>query len=154
MQTPLQSHIKFLENTIQNLKNRMTGPGLSVEELEDIELQLSLSESALDHYRQAYELELEISGSEPPNRPAGAEDGGGSQNLDSSNPTKKKGGLVAVRVRIHQRACKPVGTCRVRRSLDLSGVQSGPRFRRGLCAGRSKLGSRVLHVNGIQRRAL
>ena len=68
MLSPLQAHIKFLENTIQSLKNRLARPGLSIEEVEDIELQLSLSESALEHYHQAYALELKISGGEPPDQ--------------------------------------------------------------------------------------
>jgi hypothetical protein len=52
MRHSLRTHIIFLENTIQNLRNRLTRPGLSIEEVEDIELQLSTSESALDHYRR------------------------------------------------------------------------------------------------------
>lgn len=95
MLNPLQSHIAFLENMVQNLRDRLTRTGLSVEEIEDIELQLSLSESALDHYRQAYALELKVTNSEPPNHPAGTEQSGESQG-GSRSPSKKREGLVGI----------------------------------------------------------
>ena len=98
MLNPLQSHILFLENAIQSLKNRLTHPGLRVEEIEDIELQLTLSESALDHYRQAYALELNLSGSEPPS-PTGTEPGGGGRGEKESGRPEKKEGLAG--------ACQP-----------------------------------------------
>ena len=95
MLNPLRSHIIYLENTIQNLRNRQTSSDLAIEEVEDIELQLSLSESALDHYRRAYALELKISGSEPPNHPTGIEGRDGVQGGEKSSAMKKKEGLVA-----------------------------------------------------------
>ena len=95
MLNPLRSHIIYLENTIQSLRDRQTSSDLTIEEVEDIELQLSLSESALDHYRRAYALELRISGSEPPNRPTGIEGTEGVQSREKSSAIKKKEGLVA-----------------------------------------------------------
>lgn len=71
MRHSLHSHIIYLENTIQDMRNRLTRRGLPVEEVEDLELQLSLAESALTYYRQGYALELAVTGAEPP--PASAE---------------------------------------------------------------------------------
>jgi hypothetical protein len=114
MLSPLQAHIKFLENTIQSLKNRLARPGLSIEEVEDIELQLSLSESALEHYHQAYALELKISGGEPPDNPAGTERSGEGQGAEASSPIKKNEGLVAVETRVSENKYRPVIACRPR----------------------------------------
>jgi hypothetical protein len=68
---------------------------LTIEEIEDIELQLSLSESALDHYRQAYALKLKTAGSEPPTLPIGTGGKDGGQRGEKSSAKKKREGLVA-----------------------------------------------------------
>ena len=94
MRQSLHEHIIHLENTIQDMRNRLTRRGLPVEEIEDIELQLSLAESALAYYRQGYALELSVAGSEPP--PAGAEhkpDASG----DAAEDSKSKGNSAALR---------------------------------------------------------
>ena len=96
MRNSLHTHIIFLENTIQSLRNRLTRPGLTIEEVEDIELQLSTSESALDHYRQAYALEARVSGPEPPNRPTGSESAGESKGSEKSSSGKMNEGLARV----------------------------------------------------------
>lgn len=95
MLNPLLSHMKYLENTIQDLKRRLDSPGLTIEQVEDIELQLSLSEGALDHYRKAYELELKVAGSEPPTVPSGSEDAREGRVAQDLNPGKGKQGRAA-----------------------------------------------------------
>jgi hypothetical protein len=96
MRNSLQTHIIFLENTVRNVRVRLARPGLTIEEIEDIELQLSTSESALDHYRQAYALEAKVSGPEPPNQPAGSDPGGEDKSPENSPSRKKKEGLAKV----------------------------------------------------------
>lgn len=96
MKNSLHTHIIFLENTIQSLRNRLTRPGLTVEEIEDIELQLSTSESALDHYRKAYALETKVSGPEPPNHPTGGEPASEHKRSEKSSSAEKKEGLVKI----------------------------------------------------------
>ena len=93
MRNSLRTHIIFLENTIQSLRNRLTRPGLSIEEAEDIELQLSTSESALDHYRKAYALEAELTVPEPPDHPSGSEPAGEDDAPEKSSSRKKNEGL-------------------------------------------------------------
>jgi hypothetical protein len=94
MRNTLRTHIIFLENTVQSLRNRLTRPGLSIEEVEDIELQLSTSESALDHYRKAYALEAELRVPEPPNHPTGSEPAGEDERPEKSSSRKKNEGLA------------------------------------------------------------
>jgi hypothetical protein len=91
MRHSLHSHIIYLENTIQDLKNRLTRVHLCIEEFEDLQLQLATAESALTHYRQAYELELSVAGSEPPSQPDGAKSDGGADRPEISKPEKKNG---------------------------------------------------------------
>jgi hypothetical protein len=95
MRHSLHSHIIYLENTIQDLKNSLTRAHLCIEEFEDLQLQLATAESALTHYRQAYELELSVAGSEPPSQPDGAQSDGGAGRQEISKPEKKKNGLRA-----------------------------------------------------------
>ncbi len=66
MRHSLQSHITYLEKLIKEVGDRLTQPGLMAEEVEDLRLQLFSAQGALEHYRQAYALELSASGSEPP----------------------------------------------------------------------------------------
>ena len=97
MLNPLLSHMQYLKNTIQHLKGRLASPGLTIEEVEDIELQLSLSEDALDHYRKAYELELRVAGPEPPTAPSGGENPREGRVGEGLKPGKGKKGLAAAR---------------------------------------------------------
>jgi len=96
MRHSLHSHVLYLESSIQGVRNRLNQPNLSPEELEDLNLQLTLAESALEHYRQAYALELSLSGSEPPNQPAGSGSDGGGERPEKSNPEKRNDGLVTI----------------------------------------------------------
>lgn len=98
MRHSLQSHIAYLQKLIQNLTARLAEPGLAPEEVEDCELQLALSESALEHYRQAYELELTVSNPDPPAHPSGSESG---ENGAPGNPRRGniKERLAALRER-------------------------------------------------------
>src|SRR5690348_3723223 len=68
---PLRSHIAFLEDKIHSLREQLAGANLTIEDVEDIELQMSLSQSALDYYRRAYELELKVAGDGPSAGPSG-----------------------------------------------------------------------------------
>jgi hypothetical protein len=95
MRHSLHSHLVYLENAIQDFRNQLTGAHLSVEILEDIELQLATAESALTHYRQAFALESSVSGSEPPNQPGAAKDDSGAGSPESS----KHGKTIGLRVR-------------------------------------------------------
>jgi len=93
MRHSLHSHIIYLENAIQDIRNSLTRAHLGVEEFEDLQLQLATAESALAHYRQAYELELNVAGSEPPSQPGGAKNEGGDDKPGSSRTKKDKDGL-------------------------------------------------------------
>jgi hypothetical protein len=95
MRHSLRSHILFLENTIQDLRNRLTSSRLNVDEVQDIELQLTLAESALAHYRQAFALESSVAGSEPPSQPGESGNNGSAGGPAESKPDKDKGRLVA-----------------------------------------------------------
>jgi len=93
MRHSLHAHILYLENTIRSVQERLGKPRLTPDEIDDLELQLTLAESALEHYRQAYELELSVSGPEPPERPD-ARSKGGKGEEETPNPDKKKDGLT------------------------------------------------------------
>lgn len=118
MRHSLHAHIVYLENLIQDVRNRLTRPGLAPAEVEDLQLQLTLAESALEHYRRAYELELSASGSPPPDSSEGTSSGGNANGAEKQDP-KKRSGLAAAlaagatkRVRRNPRAYiafKPVG---------------------------------------------
>jgi hypothetical protein len=94
MRHSLHAHIVYLENLIQDVRNRLTRPALGPAEVEDLQLQLTLAESALDHYRRAYELELSASGSTPPDTSADTNSGGNANGTDKQDP-KKRSGLAA-----------------------------------------------------------
>lgn len=101
MRHSLQSHLVYLENAIQVLKNRLTLAGLTAAEAEDIELQLAQAEGALAHYREAYELEVRLS--EPPSSPAGNQENGGFAGREGSKSGKPKGGLTVLGARARKR---------------------------------------------------
>ena len=82
MEHPLYDHIIYLENSIRDVKNRLAQPSLTPEETEDLQLQLSLGESALEYYRKAYSLERTFAGSDPPNHSSGSESNLGKANAD------------------------------------------------------------------------
>lgn len=93
MRHTLRAHILYLENTIRSVRERLGKPRLEPDEIRDLELQLALAESALEHYRQAYELELSVSGPEPPERPD-TKPKNGKGDAEGPNPEKKKEGLT------------------------------------------------------------
>lgn len=92
MRHSLHSHIVYLEETIRQLKGRRTSSRLTVDEVQDIELQLAMAEGALAHYRRAFELEIKVANPESPNEPAGPEGEGGSDAPGNSTGDQKKGG--------------------------------------------------------------
>jgi hypothetical protein len=95
MRHSLRAHISYLETTIRSVRDRLAEPRLSPDEFQDLELQLTLAESALEHYRKAYELEVSVSGPEPPEGPeAQSQDGTG--NGGNQTGEKKRGGLAIV----------------------------------------------------------
>ena len=83
----------YLENTIRTIRVRLGKSALPVEEVEDLQLQLTLAESALEHYRQAYELELSVSGPEPP-QGSRSESDGGDNRAERWISDRKKDGLT------------------------------------------------------------
>ena len=95
MEHSLHDHIIYLENSIRDVKNRLAKSSLTPEETEDLQLQLSLGESALEYYRKAYSLERTFAGSEPPNHSSGGESNGGMANADKLKPNRERG-LVGV----------------------------------------------------------
>jgi hypothetical protein len=117
MRHSLHSHIIYLETSIQDVKNRLTQLSLTEEEVEDLHLQLTLAQSALEHYRQAYALELSLAGSEPPNQPVDSESNGGSAKPRSPEPGKKNDGLATIEAR---------GRKRITRSARKRSVESRP----------------------------
>lgn len=70
----------------------MTSSRLTVDEIQDIELQMALAEGALEHYRRAYELEISVALPEPPTEPADPKGEGGSDGQGNSTGDQKKGG--------------------------------------------------------------
>lgn len=57
MQDKLHDHILYLEEQIQTINNRMTSPRLTMSERGRCEAELRVAETALAHYRVAYEFE-------------------------------------------------------------------------------------------------
>lgn len=106
MRHSLHSHIVYLENWIQTLRDRLTTGRISADEIGEIGRQLTNCELALEHYREAYALELSSSGPEMPDGAAG-EAGGAAGGPGKSDAEKKKGGLTAVAARRRKKA--PVG---------------------------------------------
>lgn len=98
MRHSLHSHILYLENKVQLLKDRLTNLRLTIEEGEDLEKQLALAELALARYREAYALELAVSCSEPPGRP-GSQSQSGNGASQPRNGEKKREGLTAFAAR-------------------------------------------------------
>jgi hypothetical protein len=110
MRHSLHSHIIDLENRIQAFRDRLTTGRIGVGEIREIEQQLTNCELALNHYREAYALELSLSGPEVPDGAAG-KSGGGVGGPGKPDPETKKGSLTAVAPR--------------RRKTGLAGVRPG-----------------------------
>ncbi len=105
MRHSLHSHIIYLENRIQTLRDRLTTGRVSADEIGEIEQQLTNCEIALEHYREAYALELSLSAPEMPDGATGEAGGAGAPG--KSDAEKKKGGLTVVAAR--RRKKTPVG---------------------------------------------
>lgn len=96
MRDSLHEHVVYLENSIQDVRNRLTHPDLTPEAVEDLQLQLTLAESALAHYRQAYALELSASGSEPPPQPSDCDDSNATRESERGKKNRSRAGMVAL----------------------------------------------------------
>ena len=122
MRHSLRTYILFLENTTESLRNGLTCPGLSIEEVEDIKLQLSTSESALEHYRKANALEAELTVPEPPNHPSGSEPAGEDKRPDKSSSRNNNEGLarfaVTAKRQMSQQGRNLAARSRFRRGID------------------------------------
>jgi len=111
MRHSLQSHVIYLEDSIQSLRDLLTAHSLDADELQQIERQLAYAELALERYREAYALELNVSNPQPPDRP-GTESGGDTEGIgdrDKSNP-EKKNRLATVAGRTRKRFVRVVPT--------------------------------------------
>ena len=95
MRRSLQSHIAYLEKLIQEVADRLIQPGLAEEEMEDLRLQLFSAQGALEHYRQAYALELSAAGSEPPPKNGDTRTSGDGPTPKNSNSGQAKAGRAA-----------------------------------------------------------
>ena len=103
MRHSLNSHILQLEDSVQSLRDRLTGM-LTPDERHGLELQLSTAELALVHYREASALEPSVSGPEPSGHThTGAN--GGSGTREESRPERKKDGLTGVAARMRKPPC-------------------------------------------------
>lgn len=89
MRHTLHSHIIYLENKIQSLRDSLTRHRLSPSEFKELEQQISLAELALARYREAYEIETSLSSPDPSD--SGTQSGDGTGNADTSNSDKKRG---------------------------------------------------------------
>lgn len=104
MRHSLHSHIMYLSNKVQSLKDRMTRSYVSADEIEDLKAQIFHAELALDHYRRAYELELGISSPEPPdNSETSSDSGNGTPQKPKSGDKKRGRSSIAVRAKIRVR---------------------------------------------------
>jgi hypothetical protein len=103
MRHSLHSHIIYLENKIQSLRDRLTTSRLGAEEIQVLEAQIYHAELALEHYRKAYALEISVSNPEPPDTsgPEFSDGIGASEKLKSEK--KKKEGLVAFAARARKK---------------------------------------------------
>lgn len=102
MRHSLHSHIIYLEESVQALRDRLTGPRRTPDENREIEQQLCLAELALARYREAYALELSVSEPNPPDRPGTRFNGGGG--AERSNIKYSKDGLTAIDDRKRKKA--------------------------------------------------
>lgn len=57
MQDKLHDHLIFLEEKIQAVSDQLTSPRLSAQERDRYETELRIAETALAHYRAAYDAE-------------------------------------------------------------------------------------------------
>ena len=99
MRHSLHSHLLHLENAVQFLRDRLTGT-LTAEERERLLVQLSTAELSLAHYREAYALELSVSGPEPSgNTGSGSSSNSGTEGRSGPRGKNDTGGARHVRMR-------------------------------------------------------
>lgn len=103
MRHSLQSHIVYLENKVQSLKDRLIKRHSTSDEIQDLKAQIFHAELALEHYRQAYALELSISNPRPPDSP-GMNSADGADTPKKAESEKKKPRLSAIGARRKKRA--------------------------------------------------
>lgn len=103
MRHSLHSHIIYLEEKIQSLTDRLTEPHLTDDETQGLKAQIFHAIHALEHYRQAYALELSVSTPEPPQGPA-TNSNGGSHSPGNSKSENKKGDLAGAAARVRKKA--------------------------------------------------
>ena len=104
MRHTLHSHIIYLENMIQSLRDRLTGSHLATEDREGLETQIYHAQVALAHYRKAYAHELSASNPEAPGSPGSMSEGENGKPTKSKSENKKKDGSAAVPTRNTVRA--------------------------------------------------
>ena len=126
MRHSLQSHITYLEKLIEEVGDRLTIPGLAPEEVEDLQLQLFSAQGALEHYRQAYVLELNASGTEPPPDTGDSKSSNGGLTPGKSNSGRAKAGRARIGVRVKKEATR---TKRIAIALGVSAPRAKTRIR-------------------------
>src|SRR6185437_739317 len=104
MRHTLHSHIIYLENMIQSLRDRLTGSRFTAEDREGVESQMYHAQLALEHYRKAYAHELSVSNPEGPGSPGTKSEGENGNPTNSKSGNKKKGGLAALAARARRKA--------------------------------------------------
>lgn len=95
MRHSLHSHIIYLENKVQSFRDLLTRSHLTADETESLKAQIYQAELALEHYRQAYALELSVSSPEPPDSPE-TKSSGGSGAAEKANSKKKIEGRAGI----------------------------------------------------------
>ena len=95
MRHSLHSHIIYLEHKIQSLRDLLTRSHLTAEEIDCLKAQIYQAELAVEHYRQAYALELSVSNPEPPDSPE-TRSSGGSGAAEKANSKKKNEGRAGI----------------------------------------------------------
>jgi hypothetical protein len=103
MRHSLHSHILYLESKIQSFRDLLTKSHLTPGEIEGLKAQIHHAELALEHYRQAYALELSVSGPESPDSPE-TKSSGGSGVAEKANSKNKNEGHAAIAARARKKA--------------------------------------------------
>lgn len=100
MRHSLHSHISFLQDKIQSLRERLTNSHPSAEEIQEIKAQIFHAESALEHYRRAYALEIGVSSPDPSDSTGmNSACGGGAPETSKSQEKKRGRSAIAARAK-------------------------------------------------------
>lgn len=103
MRHSLHSHIIYLENRIQSLRDSLTKSRVNREELEELERQISTAELALERYREAYALELSVDDPDSPDS-SDTETNGGRGERGGLSSDHKQGGACSITARARKGA--------------------------------------------------